>query len=154
MTKEQQMRLIALQPEDLEVISSHVQDSLLRATDMAWRPRASSFTMIINRFDWSGAEAAAAKRGRKPFERRRAALNFDRVIEVRRMNISQDDETVLELLAVLFEEEDAPGGAISLVFAGDAMIRLIVECVEVQLEDLGAAWATKMRPDHEEDGGE
>ncbi len=153
MTNDQQMRLIALEPEDLEVISSHVQDSLLRATDMAWRPRAGSFTMIINRFDWSGAEDAAAKRGRKPFERRRAALNFDRVIEVRHMNIGQDDETVLELLAILFEEDEAPGGAISLVFAGDAMIRLIVECVEVQVEDLGAVWATKLRPDHEMDDG-
>lgn len=153
MTNDQQIRLIALEPEDLEVISAHVQDSLLRPTDMAWRPGAGSFTMIVNRFDWSGAEEASSRSGRKPYERRRAALNFDRVIDVRRMNISQDDETVLELLAILFEEDVAPGGAISLVFAGDAMIRLNVECVEAQLEDLGAAWATKMRPDHDEGKG-
>jgi len=144
------MRLIALEPDDLEVISAHVQDSLLRPTDMAWRPRTGSFTMIINRFNWSGAEAASKKSGRKPFERRRAALNFDRVISVRSMNIRQDDETVLELLAVLFEEGDAPGGDVSLVFAGGGVIHLKVECVEAQLEDLGAAWATKMRPVHDE----
>ncbi len=151
MTEEPSLRLIALEPEDLEVISAHTQDSILRPTDMAWLPKAGRFTMIINRFNWSGANEAKKRSGRKPYERRRAALNFDRVTNVQRMNIRQGEDNVLELLAVSFEtgdQADGPEGTITLVFAGGGMIRLEVECVEAQIEDMGAAWGTKMRPDH------
>jgi len=38
-----------------------------------------------------------------------------------------------------------------LTFSGGAAIRLGVECIEIELKDLGAAWATKHSPQHPED---
>ena len=58
-------------------------------------------------------------------------------------------DEVLDLLAIRFEEADAPSGVIELVFAGNATIRLQVECIEAQLSDLGAAWSTDAVPDHD-----
>ncbi len=36
-------------------------------------------------------------------------------------------------------------------FSGGAAIRLSVACIEIELKDLGAAWATKRSPEHPED---
>jgi hypothetical protein len=57
---------------------------------------------------------------------------------------------VLELLAVVFEPAggDDPSGRIDLRFAGGGTVRLTVECLEARLEDLGAAWAARMKPEH------
>ncbi|HZA01678.1 MAG TPA: DUF2948 family protein, partial [Hyphomicrobiaceae bacterium] len=57
-------------------------------------------------------------------------------------------QDVLELLAIQFEETDAPAGAVTLVFAGGGAIRLEVECIEAELRDLGAAWKARCKPEH------
>jgi Protein of unknown function (DUF2948) len=56
---------------------------------------------------------------------------------------------VLELLAITFEPDDAPGGMATLVFADDRAIQLKLECLEAQLKDLGPVWAAKERPVHD-----
>ena len=43
-----------------------------------------------------------------------------------------------------------PAGVIELRFAGGGTVRLEVECIEVRLEDLGAAWAAAAKPEHED----
>ena len=55
---------------------------------------------------------------------------------------------MLELLALRFRTGDAPGGTIEMCFAGGGGVRLEVECIEIRLADLGAAWATSSKPDH------
>ena len=47
-----------------------------------------------------------------------------------------------------FDEKDPPGGAVILTFSGGAALRLEVECLEVELADLGPTWATECCPDH------
>ena len=46
---------------------------------------------------------------------------------------------------------ESPEGDVTLTFSGGAAIRLGVECIEIELKDLGAAWATKRSPEHPED---
>jgi len=55
----------------------------------------------------------------------------------------------LSLLSIGFEPADPPSGAIVLNFSGGSTIRLDVECIEVQLDDLGPAWETAHMPSHE-----
>ena len=142
------LRLIALDFEDLQVVSAHAQDAVVRMDDMAYLPKSQRFALIINRFNWQDAESKP-RRGRKSYVRCRAALNFDRVVGVQAQNLRQNDSgVVLELLAVEFAESNAPAGQITLVFAGGSAIRLDVECIETQLEDLGAAWSTSRLPEH------
>ncbi|QFY59021.1 DUF2948 family protein [Rhizobium grahamii] len=139
------LKLVALDSEDLAVVSAHMQDSVFKVADIAWSPRDEQFSIAANRFVW---EEAGKKR--KGFERRRAALAFKRVIAVRSVGIDQKNrDEVLSLLAIRFEQKgDGPDGTIELALAGTATIALDVECIEVQLADIGGAWETGSKPRH------
>ncbi len=140
------LKLTALDAEDLEVISAHLQDAVLLVGDMKFLPGESRFAAVVNRFDWQGADAGDRE---KVYQRRRSGLRFDRVNSVKAQNIRQDaSDAVLELLAIKFEATDEPAGHITLVFAGGGAIRLDVECIEAALGDLGPAWQTENRPAH------
>jgi hypothetical protein len=55
----------------------------------------------------------------------------------------------LNLLAVAFDENDPPGGAVILTFSGGGALRLEVECLEIELSDLGPGWSTEACPAHD-----
>jgi hypothetical protein len=79
-------------------------------------------------------------------------LRFDRVNALRCRNVDPAaKDTVLNLLAVEYNEVDAPAGAITLIFSGGAALRLEVECLECELADLGPTWDARARPVHEID---
>jgi hypothetical protein len=46
------LRLIALDAEDLAVLSAHVQDAVLKVGQMRWMPRERRFVIGLNRFAW------------------------------------------------------------------------------------------------------
>jgi hypothetical protein len=138
------LKLIALDKDDVEIISTHLQDAVLKVGDIVWRPSERRLVLGLNRFDWEAAVDAPPS-----FRRRRTALRFDRVLAVKCRNISRDDpDAVLNLLAVEFNAADPPSGFITLVFSGDAALRLQVECLEAELADLGPTWTTAARPNH------
>ncbi len=144
MTDKDRLRLIALDAEDLAIVSAHVQDAVLKAQDINWMAKENRFVIAMNRFAWE------EERGRRrEHQRRRSALYFARVNNVKSTGIDRKaGGEVLSLLAVRFETGDAPSGEIVLDFAGGATIRLAVECVEAQLNDLGPAWSTQHAPRH------
>ncbi|SFL74996.1 DUF2948 family protein [Methylorubrum salsuginis] len=138
------LKLAALDAEDLAVISAHLQDAVLRAGDLAWLPGEHRFVLVARRFDWSVAPGEAPRR-------RLSGVHFERVNGVKTRGITpgaSSDET-LSLLAVTFEEGEAPSGVATLVFSGGAAIRLDLECIEVRLKDLGPVWEADGTPDHE-----
>src|SRR5215469_6456070 len=57
-------------------------------------------------------------------------------------------DAVLNLLAVKFSQTDPPAGVVNLIFSGGGMLRLEVECLEVELADLGPSWPATARPVH------
>jgi hypothetical protein len=141
----EQLKLIALDEEDLAVVSSLLQDAVMRVADMTYVPGQKRFAAVLNRFDWE----TAAQPGGKVFRRRRAALRFDRVFGAQLKNVKPGPgERILSLLAVRFEPSEAPGGHVTLTFSGDASIQLQVECIEAELRDLGPAWRTRSKPEH------
>ena len=152
------LKLIALDAEDLSVISAHLQDAVLRVGDMVYLPKEKRFVAMANRFDWARANAAPARtrtNSSDSLERRRAGLRFERVnsAKVHGLNF-KDKRAALALLAVTFEPaspNETPEGDVTLTFSGGAAIRLSVECIEAELKDLGAAWTAKRSPEHPED---
>jgi len=150
------LKLIALDAEDLGILSAHLQDAVVRVGEMTYLPRERRFVAIANRFDWAKAAEAQKKAGApEQFERRRTAIRFERVNGAKLQNIDLNDKrAALALLAMTFEPSgspEAPEGDVTLTFSGGAAIRLSVECVEVELKDLGAAWATSHSPEHPDD---
>lgn len=135
------LKLMALDEEDLQVISSCCQDAVLKMGEMNYLASEKRFVLTVNRFVWE-------KDGAK--ERRRSVLHFERVLGVKVQGLDRSDpELVTSLLAVLFEAGEAPGGTIELVFAGDGAIRLDVECIEAQIADMAAAWTAQSVPNHD-----
>jgi len=152
------LKLIAFDKEDLGVISAQLQDAVLRVGDMKYLPKQKRFVGIANRFDWQkfaeDTQSSKAKAG-ADYERRRSAVRFERVNAVKIHGFDLNDKrTALALLAVTYEPTagaESPEGDVTLTFSGGAAIRLGVECIEVELKDLGAVWATKRPPEHPED---
>ena len=139
-----ELKLMALDAEDLQVISSCCQDAVLKVGDLDYSPSKKQFALSLNRFAWELDGKT------KTPERRKSVLHFAQVNGVKISGIDRTDkEMVLSLLAVLFEQTEEPSGEIELVFAGDGAIKLNVECIEVQLADMPAAWEAKGRPSHE-----
>jgi hypothetical protein len=145
-----ELKLVALDRDDIAVVSAHVQDALVRVGDIIWRPQARRFVMALNRFDWIAAAEARPERDSKPEYRRcRTALRFDRVLSCKCRGIEQSDkEARLNLLAVEFTEREAPAGAVTMTFSGGGVIRLEVECLEAELADLGEIFIAETCPDH------
>jgi len=140
------LRLIALDTEDLAIVSAHVQDAVLRVSDINWLAREKHFVLGMNRFVWETASGGLWRK--RDYQRRRAALHFARVSKVQSIGIDRHSDTVLELLAIRFEPTDPPSGDVVLDFAGGAAIRLSVEVLEIELTDLGPAWSTPVAPHH------
>ena len=138
------LKFVVLDEEDLEVVSAHVQDAVVKASEVLWRPQEKRVVVALNRFDWEGAQT-----DKPEYHRRRAALRFERVLscKCRQMNPAGKD-TVLNLLAVEFSETDAPSGVVTLTFSGGAALRLDVECLEAELADLGPSWSAASCPAH------
>jgi len=126
------LNLGALDPDDLQVISSLAQDAVFPATEMAWRPRERRFALLLNRFRWEDRG-----RDRHGPERVRTVLAVDNVLRVSSQGFDRNDtDLILSLLSVTFEPGEDGTGAVLLTLAGDGAIRLEVEALEVTLKDV------------------
>ena len=136
------LTLVALDADDLAVVSTHLQDAVIRAGDLAYLAGERRFALVARRFDWEVPS-------REEPRRRLSGLQVARVLGARTRAIPQGDpDAVLSLLALTFEAGEAPSGVVALHFAGGGTIRLEVECIEVALKDLGPVWRAASRPDH------
>ena len=170
MAERSPLRLRARDPEDMDVIAALLQDALVPRADMAYLPQEKRFVMVANRFDWpqeqgdptaheAPSQPAATPAGEDvrfddseappPFERINCGLCFDKVerVRFRGMKPGAKDE-ILNLLTVATQPQ-----SITLLFSGDAAIRLEVQDIHCHLEDLGQPWPTRWRPEHAEDAG-
>jgi hypothetical protein len=83
--------------------------------------------------------------------RRRTGLRFERVTAAQLSGIDvKRKDAILSLLAISFEPGEAPAGAITLRFAEGGAIRLLVECIEAELKDLGPVWRAASMPSHDD----
>lgn len=139
------LKLMAEDAADLEIIAAAAQDALVRVGDISYDKKARRFALLMNRFRWEAADA------NRPFERVRSALSFDGVLTVKSRKVRLDTPDALaSVLSVAFTPAaEPPGGEVRLVLAGGGEIALDVECLDALLADIGAAWQTPRRPDHE-----
>jgi hypothetical protein len=127
------LKLIALDVDDLAVISAHVQDARVHTADIIWRQDEKRLVVGMNRLDWEQTLA-----GETAPRRLIAALRFDRVLASKSRNIALENaDTALELIGIEFHPGAAPGGSAILMFSHGGAIRLDVECLECELTDLG-----------------
>lgn len=146
---ERPLRLRARDPDDLAVISSFVQDAVFPITEMKWIRSGRCFAVLLNRFRWEDADRAT--RAGRPVERVRTVLAVEDVQSVASQGLDRSDkDVVLSLLSVGFEPGPDGTGLLRLVLAGDGVIRIAVEALEVTLVDVTKPYAAPSRriPQH------
>lgn len=139
------LHLVAADAEDLAVLSTHLQDAVIKVGDLAFLPGARRFALVANRFMWERA-------GRlPPFYRVRTGVHFDGVLKVQTQNIRRDaPDAVLDLLALEWAAGEDGAGIATLRFAGGGAIRLSLECLAAEMSDLTDAWTTRAKPRHDD----
>ena len=133
------LRLLAMDADDLDVISAALQDAIVKVGDITFEPKARRLTVAFNRYRW---EAGGRTRVRAALQ-----LGYVDTVQVRRIRRSPKD-AVLELLALAFEPADTPGGTVIMTFAGGGDLRAAVECVDAVLADVSQPWPTPRSPVH------
>jgi hypothetical protein len=117
-----------------------MQDALVRLADIRYLAKPRQFALVANRFAWEQQPKS---------ERRRSGLHFEHVLSVKQQGIAeQAKDAFLSLLAISFEAGPEPSGSVVLTFSANCTIRLNVEYLDLQLKDLGGAWATDLKPHH------
>lgn len=147
------LALKAADAEDLAVISALVQDAVLPVTEIAYDRNARRLALLINRFRWEDAEAAA--RESRPYERVRSLLVISDVMALRSDGISRADaDMVLELLTIGWQPGEDGTGRLLLDFAGDGTLAADVECINCDLRDVTRPYIapSRKRPGHPEQG--
>ena len=120
------VKVAAFDPEDLVVISAHLEGSRLRVADMVFLPNEHRFVLALNR-PVAGATDA----------RRMTGLHFERVTRAMTSKMPpHTPETMLTLLGIDYEAVDPPSGHVVLLFEGGGAVKLSVECLEAAMADL------------------
>src|SRR3974377_2558182 len=59
------VKFVALDRDDLEVVSTHLQDALVKVDDIVWRPQEKQLVVSSRRFDWLSAEGGKPELARR-----------------------------------------------------------------------------------------
>ena len=141
------LKLIARTDEDLKVVSAHLQDSIANISDVANLLKNRMFLMQLNRFMWEDVEKGVFRKNK----RIRTILKFENVIKVHSKNINQSKkDKFLDFLTIETNLMPDNNYEMKIVFAGDAIIKIVSEVIEVTLDDQGDPWETKNMPRHKE----
>ena len=139
------LKLIARTEEDLRVVSAHLQDSIASISDIANLQKNKIFLMQLNRFMWEDVEKGVFRKNK----RIRTILKFENVMNVLSRNINQlKKDKFLDFLAIETSKMPDNNYEMKIIFAGDSVIKVLSEVIEVTLDDQGEAWDTKNKPKH------
>ncbi|QBY00109.1 DUF2948 family protein [Rhodophyticola sp. CCM32] len=141
------LALKALDAEDLKVISALVQDAVFPITEMTWDRSKRRFAVLLNRFRWEDRGRARAP------ERVQAVLVFEDVMAVSSQDLDQSDhDLILSFLSLDWTPGEDGMGRITLVLAGDGIVAVEVEALEVTLKDVTRPYGapSKKMPTHPE----
>ncbi|MAH89832.1 MAG: hypothetical protein CMI78_01065 [Candidatus Pelagibacter sp.] len=143
--KVQNLKLIAKTDEDLRVISAHLQDSIVKTSDIASLKKNRIFLMQLNRFMWEDVEKGVFRKNK----RIRTVLKFENVLKVSSKNVNQKkNDRFLDFLAIETFKMPDKNYEMNLIFSGDVVIKLVTEAIEVTLDDQGSPWESKNKPKH------
>jgi len=148
---ERPIRLQALEADDLQVVSSLVQDAVLPITEMKWEAPKRRFSMLLNRFRWEDKQAA--ERRSRDFERVQSVLSVHDVAKVESSGVDREDkDMILSVLALSFTAGEDGAGRVEVTFAGDGALGFEVEALDVTLADVTRPYVapSKKAPSHPE----
>ena len=107
------LKLIAQDEEQLTIISSLTQDSIIKTNEMGYDNKTKRFALLMNRYRHEEEDPS----------RIRCAIHFDYADTVKSIGIEkQSNDDILVLLAIRFESKVKPSGSIFLEFSNNKSI--------------------------------
>ena len=144
--KPKNLKLIARTVEDLRVVSAYLQDAIVNLNEIANLKKNKILLLQLNRFMWEDVEKGVFRKNK----RIRTVLKFDNVLKVFSKNINQEKkDNFLDFLAIETIKMPDNNYEMKITFAGDSVIRVVAEVIEVTLDDQGEPWETKNKPKHQ-----
>ena len=141
------LKLIARTVEDLRVVSAHLQDAIVNTNDIANLKKNKILLLQLNRFMWEDVEKGVFRKNK----RIRTILKFENVIKVKSRNINlAGKDKFLDFLTIETKQIIDNNYEMKILFAGNSIVKVIAEVIEVTLDDQGEAWDTKNKPKHKE----
>ena len=145
--KPKNLKLIARTVEDLRVVSAHLQDAIVNINDIANLKKNKILLLQLNRFMWEDVEKGLLRKNK----RIRTILKFENVIKVKSRNINlAGKDKFLDFLTIETNQMTDNNYEMKILFAGDSILKVTAEVIEVTLDDQGEAWDTKNKPKHKE----
>ena len=145
--KPKNLKLIARTVEDLRVVSAHLQDAIVNINDIANLKKNKILLLQLNRFMWEDVEKGLLRKNK----RIRTILKFENVINVKSKNINlAGEDKFLDFLTIETNQMIDNNYEMKILFAGDSILKVTAEVIEVTLDDQGEAWDTKNKPKHKE----
>jgi len=140
----EQLKLTALDADDLGVISAACQDALVAVRDCAYFKDEKRFVLLLNRFRWEADPTVEAA-----YSRTHSALVFNEVTAVRHHEIPLDEpDRMLELLVLVLDYRGDGERSVTLRFAAGRGSRLEIGGLACDLGDVGEPGATPWKPAH------
>ncbi len=138
------LRLLAMDKDDLQVVSAALQDAIAHVGDIRFEPKARTLTILFNRYRW---EAGGCENNCG--ERAYSALQLGDVTRVQQRGMTCEQKgDLVACLAMDFEPGEAPGGAVLFRFCHGGDLRVEVDCIDAVLADVSEPWPAHRAPHH------
>ena len=146
MTLTDKLRLSVRDEEDLLVMSSFLQDSLIAVAEIKYLPEEKRFVFVANRFLWErqNQEALNVDEGEN-FARVLCGVCFENVTGVKQKGLQRDRKGQIVSLLSLSKSGES---RIELSFSAHISIRLDVSDLFCHFQDIDSPWPTDVRPEH------
>jgi CMP-N-acetylneuraminic acid synthetase len=134
------------QPQDLEVVSSLLQDALIGNADLRFEKSKNSFLFVANRFCWETATKISED---KSYYRVLSGVNIQNVTSVKHQNLTHyNEENSALFYNLLTIEYDNDNNEVTLVFSQNVSVKLIVSELDIFLRDIAEPHPTTQIPNH------
>ena len=143
------LSLIAQNEEDLVVLSTLCQDSIIKIANIKWAKKSKRFYLLINRFCWELNDLSKKKSSN--MLRINSLMSFNSVLSVKSAGIQQNNNSdITSLLTINYNFFNFEKQAIDLIFSGNSQISLNIECIDVFLKDISEPFegTTSKQPKH------
>ena len=124
----------AVTSEDLEVISSILQDSIFFVKDLAWSKKKRQVAVLVNRFRWENNLAYSMKKTTP--ERVWSLLIVDNVLNLSSQGIDRSDINAPLNLLKLDLNQSKNSIFLTLLLSDFGAIRCEVEAIELSMKDV------------------
>ena len=129
------LSLGAQNEEDLVVIATLCQDSIIKVANIKWAKNAKRFYLLINRFCWE-LNDLSKKKASNMF-RINSIMSFNNVLSAKSVGIQQNNiSDITSLLTLNYNFFTFEKQAINLIFSGNSQIILNIECIDAFLKDI------------------